>query len=77
MEPKPMDDIDGTLQNPGLSVPPITVKRTVTSTGARITTQIKEDGSEDSEEVKPVKSLVGDEVEDKVVVSGADAVLGR
>ncbi|KAK4586149.1 hypothetical protein RGQ29_023372 [Quercus rubra] len=69
MEPKPMDDIDGTLQNPGLSAPPITVKRTVTSTGARITTQIKEDGSEDSEEVKPVKSLVGDEVEDKVVVS--------
>ena len=64
-----MDDIDGTLQNPGLSAPPITVKRTVTSTGARITTQIKEDGSEDSEEVKPVKSLVGDEVEDKVVVS--------
>lgn len=64
-----MDDTDDTLQNPGLSAPPITVKRTVTSTGARITTQIKEDDPEDSEEVKPLKSSVEDEVEDKVVVS--------
>jgi DNA-binding cell septation regulator SpoVG len=63
MEAKPMNGIDDIIRNPGFLPPPVTVKRTVTSTGARITTQIKADDSEDSEEAKP---LIGCEPESGV-----------
>ena len=68
MESKPMDDIDGTLQNQVLfAVPITTVKRT--STGARIITQTKADDYEFEgplEDAKPLKSVVKEEPEDKV-----------
>lgn len=44
--------INHILDTPGLLSPPVTVKRTVTSTGARISTQIKEENSEESEDFK-------------------------
>ncbi|GLT72936.1 hypothetical protein SLA2020_448300 [Shorea laevis] len=65
MEAKPMNEIDDINRNPGFLTPPVTVKRTVTSTGARITTQIKADDSEDSEEAKP---LIGWEPKSQVNV---------
>lgn len=59
-----MNEID-IIQNPSFLTPPVTVKRTVTSTGARITTQIKAEDSEDSEEAKP---LIGWEPKSEVNV---------
>jgi hypothetical protein len=53
-EAEPMNEIDNIIRNPSFLTPSVTVKRTVTSTGARITTQIKADDSEDSEEAKPL-----------------------
>ncbi|KAM7485213.1 hypothetical protein LguiA_001222 [Lonicera macranthoides] len=44
--------INHILDTPGLLSPPVTVKRTVTSTGARISTQIKEENSEESADFK-------------------------
>ncbi|XP_040999651.1 DNA repair protein RAD5B [Juglans microcarpa x Juglans regia] len=41
MAAQPVDDTDGALQNPVFFPQPLTVIRTVTSTGARISTQIK------------------------------------
>nr|DAD19846.1 TPA_asm: hypothetical protein HUJ06_021309 [Nelumbo nucifera] len=45
------------LNTPGFIAPSITVKRTLTITGARISTQIKQEGSEDSSQDDPVKGL--------------------
>lgn len=60
-----MNEIDDINRNPSFLTPPVNVKRTVTSTGARITTQIKADDSEDSEEAKP---LIGWEPKSQVNV---------
>jgi hypothetical protein len=64
-EAEPMNEIDNIIRNPSFLTPSVTVKRTVTSTGARITTQIKADDSEDSEEAKP---LIGWEPKSEVNV---------
>lgn len=68
-----MDDTDGALQNPVFFPQPLTVIRTVTSTGARISTQIKAEDSEDPEEVKP-RSLPGPDPESKVKERPGDGI---
>ncbi|XP_052208103.1 DNA repair protein RAD5B [Diospyros lotus] len=68
------------LDSPGLSSPPATVKRTVTSTGARVSAPIKQDkddgGLEDvdkDDEVKP-KNIVSVKEEPDLGVKGSDCV---
>uniref|UniRef100_A0A5B7BJ23 SWI/SNF-related matrix-associated actin-dependent regulator of chromatin subfamily A member 3-like 3 n=1 Tax=Davidia involucrata TaxID=16924 RepID=A0A5B7BJ23_DAVIN len=53
----PDSAINYILDTPGFSSPPVTVKRTVTSTGARISTQIKEEKGEESDEAESVQGL--------------------
>ncbi|KAA8548778.1 hypothetical protein F0562_000462 [Nyssa sinensis] len=45
------------LDTPGFPSPPVTVKRKVTSTGARISTQIKEENGEESDDAESIQGL--------------------
>ncbi|KAG2722109.1 hypothetical protein I3760_02G114900 [Carya illinoinensis] len=73
MAAHPVDDTDGPLQNPVYCPQPLTVIRTFTSTGARISTQIKAEDPEDPEEVKP-RSLPGSYAESKVKERPVDRI---